>query len=247
MKHFLFGLFLALAAPLQAAPISATINDQYWGSDNHGYGDVIGGSFFDIAKLQVTIDGGMLSVKVYTNFKEGDSRGFGFGYGDLFISNNGWHPYGTAGEKYRNDNHTNGEDWEFVFDTSEGKLYTGAFTTLLSDDLIPSGYVFRNGQEVMRGRGGLLVGAQAPIQYSSEMHNGSSINTINYQMSLASLGVGDGDALGFKWGMYCANDTIEGGVTLPLTPSGNVPEPAVLALLLPGLIALRFTRRNVKA
>ena len=245
MKHFLYSLLAAaLAAPLHAAPISVTINDEYWGSDDHGYGDVIGTSFFDIAKLQVTIDGTLLAVKVYTNFKEGDPRGFGFGYGDLFVSTDGWHPYGTAGENYRNDNHTNGENWEFVFDTSEGKLYTGAFTTLLADDLIPSGYVFRNGQEVMRGSGGLLIGAQAPIQYGTEIHNGMSINTLNYQMSLASFGVAEGDALGFKWGMYCANDTIEGGITVPLTPSARVPEPGPLALLVPGLIAWRLTRRN---
>lgn len=245
MKHFLYGLFaVALATPLHAAPFSATINDEYWGSENHGYGDVIGTSFFDIAKLQVTVDGGMLAVKVYTNFTEGDPRSFGFGYGDLFISTNGWRPYGTAAENYRNDNHTNGEKWEFVFDTSEAKLYTGAFSTLLSDNLIPSGYVFRNGQEVMRGSGGLLVGAQTPVQFGTEIYNGTSINTLNYQMSLASLGVGEGDALGFKWGMYCANDTIEGGINLALTPSGHVPEPGSLALLVPGLIAWRLARRN---
>lgn len=242
-KYCLYGLIFmaALASPLHATPLSVTINDQYWGSDGHGYGDVVGTSFFDIAKLQVTISGDMLGVKVYTNFKEGDPRSFGFRYGDLFISTDGWRPHGSASEKYRNDNHSNGEDWEFVFDTSEGKLYTGMFTTLLSDDLIPSGYVFRNGQEVRRGSGGLLVGAQLPIQYSTDTYNGQPINTINYQMSLASLGVSGGDTLGFKWGMYCANDTIEGSVTLPFQ---HVPEPGALALLLPGLLALRLTRRR---
>lgn len=247
MKRSWYGFVIAaaLSAPLHATPVSLTINDGYWGSDDHGYGDVIGTSFFDIAKLQITIDGDMLGVKVYTNFKEGDSRSFGIGYGDLFISTNGWNPYGTASEKYRYDNLSNGEQWEFVFDSSENQLYTGLFSTLSSDDLMSSsGYIFRNGQEVLRGGGGLLVGAQQPIQYSSEMLNGNSINTIDYRMSLAALGVADGDSLGFKWGMVCANDTIEGGVTLPLVPSGQVPEPGALTLLLSGLLALRLSRRK---
>lgn len=220
---------------VSAAPISATINDDYWGADGHGYGDVIGGSFFDIAKLQVTVAGSALSVKVYTNFKEGDPRSYGFGYGDLFISTDGWRPYGNAGDQYRYDNATNGENWEFVFDTSEGQLYAGAFTVLQSDHLVPSGYVYRNGQEVMRGSGGLLVGARPAVLYASESYLGTNINTLEYRMSLNDLGADAGDTLGFKWGMYCANDTIEGAVTLPLTPSGHVPEPASWALLLAGM------------
>lgn len=243
MKGFCFGVVVVgcfAFAPVSATPISSVILDNYYGSNDHGYGDVIGSDFFDISKMVVTFNSGIMGVKIYTNFMEGDTRSLGIKYGDLFISSNGWRPYGSAANHYLGDNYRNGEDWEFVFDTSENKLYGGNFSSLLSDNVMSDRYIFRNGQEVARGAGGTLIDDQHPVKFGTETINDKTLNTILYEVNLSQIGAHPGDEFGFKWGMYCANDTIEGVLTVP----GRVPEPGTLALLAAGFLGIGLLRKS---
>lgn len=243
----IFAYALLALSPLtvaQATPLSTTIiSDSYWGSNDHGYGDVIAdpGSvdFFNIDHLKVVFNSDhSIHVTVYTGFMEGDARAEGTQYGDLFIGSHGWHPYiGSDPAHFKQDSYaTTGTAWNYVIDTSlGGALYGGNFSVYQSQDLIPSGYIYRDGQIVQRKSGGSLLDVNA-ILFGSEIYGGKSYNTLTYTFNGDLLGLHAGDELAFKWGMTCANDTIEGSAVVP------TPEPAQLSLVLAGLSAVWWVR-----
>lgn len=231
------ALGLTVSATAQADLMLQTIQDNYYGSDNHGYGDIIGTNFFDISKMTGSVIGGTLNVKIYTHYKQGDAQALGTQYGDLFISTNGWHPSGTAATHYITDNASVGERWEYVFDTSANTLYGGSFTILKPEDVMTSG-TYRNGQAVLRGTGGTAVSGSRPVVFGSETVSGVSWNTILYQIQMSDLGTLSGNELGLKWGMTCANDTIEGALVFPAS------EPGALSLLALGLLSVPLVRRR---
>jgi len=248
LKHLCGATLLALSGAASAMPLTTTIiNDVYWGSNDHDYGDVISSTtsrdFFNIDHLKVVFNSDhRVNVTVYTGFKEGDTRALGTKYGDLFISTTGWHPYvGSDPMHFKQDSHSNtGTQWNYVIDTSEGgALYGGAFSVYQSQDLIPAGYIFRNGQIVQRKAGGNLLD-QTAVQFGSEVYASKTYNTLTYTFDGDLLGIHAGDALAFKWGMTCANDTIEGGAVVP------VPSPATLPLLAAGIGAGWLARRRAK-
>ena len=225
MKNKLLQISVLLFALASFNQVHAVyISDNYIGSDDHGYGDVIGSSHYEVYGMDVTVSGGMLTVRIDTNFSEANDR-YGIEFGDLFISSNGWNPYGAA--PYTSDNSVTGEQWEYVFDTSAGALFGGDFSIYNSEDRLDR-YTFRNGQEVQRNSGGdLLTGSNLDLSHAG---NGGYIS---YNIMLSSLGISGDVDLGLKWGMMCANDTIEGMVTV-----NNVPEPYTALLMLSSLILL---------
>lgn len=230
------GLGMLMLAGQASAVI---IDDNYIGSNSHGYGDVIsapGDHSYDISNMDVTFGGGYMTVRVNTNFRETSATGdrYGVKYGDLFISSNGWN-MGSMTAPYANDNYLTGEHWEYVFDTSMMSLYGGTFTIRNSDSFFGSGYIIRNGQEVQRGTGGAAIGGS-----SVDLSHAGMGGYIEYNILLSSLGIADGAEIGLKWGMTCANDTIEGAVRTPT----SVPEPTALMLLGLGLLGLGATARK---
>jgi len=225
------GLAVAAVSSTLASPVS--IPDNYVGADAHGYGDRIGDSRYEVQRMDVTVDATFMNVRVFTNFNQATDP-YGTLFGDLFISTDGWHPYGAA--PYTADNASNGEDWEYVFDTSGNSLYGGNFSILLSDNAPPevgnpSGFIVRNGQEVLRGSGGTAVAGS-----SVDLTHAGMGGYIDYRILLSSLNLADNAQVGLRWAMTCANDVIEGQVA--------VPEPAALALFGLGLAGLGFTRRR---
>lgn len=230
MKKALLAIssYLAMVA-FSTSAFGTIYQDTYWGADDNGYGDRIGRDHYEIFNAEVTFSDTYMHVVINTNFSEANDY-FNISYGDLFISVDGWAPFGDA--PYAGDNATNGENWEFVFDTSAGALYGGDFGIYLSDDVMGP-YTYRNGQEVLRSEGG--------TEYS-----GSTVNLLNagydgfieYNILLSSLGISSDSEIGLKWGMTCANDTIEVGV--------NVPEPGSLLMFGLGILGLGIVSRRKK-
>lgn len=230
--------FLGVVACSNASAV--LIQDNYWGADGFrrlSDRDVIGEKRYDIDSMEVTFDNLYMKVVVNTNFinSAANPDPYGVNYGDLFISTNGWNPK-TSGTHYSNDNIFTGEKWEFVFDTDTGMLHGGDFSINTSNHFFGStNYYYRKNQEVQYASGGTSLNDSSSI----DLLNVGDGGYIEYNILLSSLGLTSDTDIGFKWGMTCANDTIEGVVHYT-----SVPEPATVLMFGLGLLGLGMSARK---
>jgi hypothetical protein len=254
---FVFGaiaLFAAMSA--RAGGISDTGVNAYWGSDSHGYGDVIGGSTYDIQGATITRVGNVLTIAIATSFAghagmDSNVTPGGIGYGDLFLAQT-WNPFG-ADANHVSDNDNNGTLWSYGFALDNRfsntggtfKLYqlngkTNDANVIDSEKFMScslgSACYYRNGQAT----------AVNTSKYNTNVAytgmTGSWTVTANKEIKFSITLASSSDLLKYSslamhWGETCQNDVIEGQVSL-------VPVPGALPLTGLGLVMLGLARRR---
>lgn len=211
--------------------------------------DAKGGWIYEIEKMDVQwVSDGLITVDIYTNFvdynnEKGTGRGNGkIVLGDLLIGTDGADsPFNYAfvlsnedrqRKKYYEKNH-----WD-----STGTL-TEISSTVTAKEYHNNSSRVQSGQ-VMAGN---TVGTGQQSIWSIDRQN-TGVNHDNFDLISFSFNVNGIDAfqnasqLALSWAMSCANDIVDGVVSVN-RPTTSVPEPATLLLM---LIALGFMAKSRK-
>ena len=257
-----------IAAALFSTVASATpVLDTYIGGvANFGGVDVIGhAAEFDIISMDAHRVGDRLRVVVNTNFA-GQSghyaaytkNGKGIGYGDLFLAD-AWQPFGV-GPGYLLDTATTGTHWRYGFALNDsvaasdryhdaggtGFLYalngaTNDADDLISDDFIKNA-IWRNNQVVAVDLAAPTIQRLGAGTWAVD----AGAHTVSFDIDLTGTTLLDDNTLALHWAMLCANDVIEGRVSVPVPERQitSVPAPETASLLGVGALALLVVRRK---
>jgi hypothetical protein len=251
---------------------AATILDSgttaYYGADNKGPSDAIGGSTYDISQATIARAGNVLTITITTAFagNAGVNSGWGkdpltgqtnkgIGYGDVFLSDT-WNAAGDSTDHYATDSAKTGTVWDYGFalndrwNNTKGtfKLYalngvTNAENILNSNSFIgcSTNCNYRENEETAVNTYSTSVkdtGLAGTWSVTTNKGNPAA-SYLTFKIDLSGSELLDYSSFAMHWGETCQNDVIEG-----LAKGVHVPLPGTAALLLLGLVALGAARRR---
>jgi len=235
------ALLAMLAVPaVQAGAITDNGVNDYWGSNAHGDGDVIGAAMYDISGATITRVGSVLKITISTAFAghagadpwadPGPTGQAGIAYGDLFLAS-AWKPKVVAGvSNYQADNASTGTKWEWGFSLDNRWSNTGGIFKLYT-----LGGTFRDGQAVQ---------VKTTDSTTAKAVNGVTGNwtvtpdqKLTFTLDMTGTSLINLQAFAMHWGETCQNDVIEGFTRV-------VPLPGSAALLVIGFGAMLLRRRQ---
>lgn len=244
-KIALLSLLCVVLTANVAYAVSFRISDDYIGggwansaelsADKDVVGSLAGN---DVFWMDVDITGNFMSVNIHTNYTPHSRTNST--YGDLFISVDGWNPYGT--DPYLYDTYANGEQWEYAFSGRTGGLYdlSGSQDNILLSNDLPTYHgvnSWRRDQEVWVDSTNLTAIGQGSVEAISGSWYNMSFDISGMMLDMNNLN------LGFHWTETCGNDVIEGGYSQVT----STPEPSTLLLLGSGMLgAVAVQRKRAK-
>jgi hypothetical protein len=224
-----------------------------------------------ITRTTTSVLNDTLNVRIYTNYA-GQSGVDGTTYGSLFLNPLTWSVTGSSADHYSADNFVNGnQNWAYAVTTPSAGTTTGLYATglpasgtptLTEHDYhgVPDYYTTSDGRIVMSNVSG------DPITYPHANNNGwyfrqgqaVLFDPSQSALDSATFTVGSdyieydivdngllGNTFALSWAMTCANDVIQGLVTLSSTDLTPTPLPAALPLFAGGFgILALFGRRK---
>ena len=261
MKKILTFTFAAVAMLAAQASHAGEIGDSavsgYWGGNDHGYGDVIGGSLYDIKGATITRVGEVLTIAILTNFAghagaAPSAAPGGIGYGDLFLAEK-WNPFGTDAH-HTKDNASTGTLWEYGLSLDNRFSNTGGTFKLYELNGTSNAQSIRNSESFMTCRLGTdcmyREGQATAVRTSASTVKDTGLvgtwkvladQSLTFSINIAQTDLAQYSTIAMHWGETCQNDVIEGQTTMP------VPLPGTLPLLALGMGGLIWVRRRKTA
>jgi len=274
-KLFISAGLIAVCA-ISASAHDFTIKDNL-GNGNFSYvgqgswKDRLWDKKFEVYKMGITRENGLLKVKIKTNFADINNQWYNGGdylMGDLFMSTTGWKPNSTVANdpmnKYDNAFNT-GTKWDYVYDMNTARGITGNqmswdgrlrklndydMNTAAGRNNFEYGSERRNGysqndpravRHLYKVKDG--VGAYTTVN-EDKLHDvaiSSRYNYLEFIFDVTGTELETAKHIAFGWADSGAKDIIQGEVWFG---GRDVPAPAALGLLLLGLTFVGHKRRR---
>ncbi|WP_448550359.1 hypothetical protein [Thalassotalea fusca] len=260
---------IALSSSMSfATDIPATeIMDNYVGAgyDKDVYGNV---HRYDTDKMIVSRTGTMLNVDVYTSFYNNIGQD-GIRLGDLFISDGSlfdpaWQPTGGAphnADRFSRNNNNTGTDWNYVYDLGGDRGNTSGWGRLKSNfnnnEVMVSNDYHNNSrynQAVMlkdrshhvKHNGYTHWSVDDSYSYAKKIGDKNvGYGKVSFSIDVAGTALANATQIAFRWAMTCANDIIEGMVSVSTDPNTTpIPTPQTFLLFVLGIAGIALTRKK---
>jgi hypothetical protein len=253
LLRVVFALLTLLAAQgAQAGEISDVGVNAYWGADNHGYGDVIGNSTYDISGATITRVGSVLTVTIATSFaghagSDPGQASKGIGYGDVFLAQT-WNPFGIDAH-HINDKAANGTKWSYGLSLDNRWSNTGGSFKLYKLDGATNAANILNSESFMSCTTGTNCfyrdGQAAAVKTTSSTVQDLGLTgqwsvtkdqELKFKFDMKNTDLMNFASFAMHWGETCQNDVVEGMIKLP--------EPGGISLVMLGMGAMLVMRRR---